>query len=72
MNIREKIYLLTEELNKYRYKYYILDNPSVDDAYYDSKLRELEMLEEKYPEYIMPNSPTQEVGYYEKGSLDKI
>lgn len=72
MNIREKIYLLTEELNKYRYQYYILDNPSVDDAYYDSKLRELEMLEEKYPEYIMPNSPTQEVGYYEKGSLDKI
>ena len=72
MNIREKMYLLTEELNKYRYEYYILDNPTVDDAYYDTKLRELEALEKEYPEHIMPNSPTLEVGYYEKGSLDKI
>lgn len=72
MNIKEKIYQLTEELNKYRYEYYILDNPTVADEVYDAKLRELEALEKQYPDLIMPNSPTREVGYYEKGVLDKV
>lgn len=72
MDIKQKIYNLVEQLNKYRYEYYILDNPTVSDEYYDSLLRELESLEKMYPEYIMPHSPTQEVGYYEKGVLDKI
>lgn len=72
MDIKQKIYELVEKLNKYRYEYYILDNPTVSDEYYDSLLRELESLEKMYPEYIMPHSPTQEVGFYEKGVLDKI
>lgn len=72
MDIKQKIYSLVEELNKYRYEYYILDNPTVSDEYYDSLLRELEELEKLYPQYLMPNSPTQTVGFYEKGYLDKV
>lgn len=72
MNIKEKIYQLTEELNRYRYEYYILDNPTVSDEVYDAKLRELEALEKEYPDLVMPNSPTREVGFYEKGVLDKV
>jgi DNA ligase (NAD+) len=72
MEIRQKIFELTEQLNRYRYEYYILDNPTISDVQYDSLLRELEKLEEQYPEYIMPNSPTKEVGYYENGVLAKI
>ncbi len=72
MDMKQKIYELTEKLNRYRYEYYILDNPSISDVLYDTMLRELEELESSYPEYIMPSSPTQEVGYYEKGVLDKI
>ena len=72
MDIKSKIYNLVEQLNKYRYEYYILDNPTISDVQYDSLLRELEALEKQYPEYIMPHSPTQEVGYFEKGALEKV
>lgn len=72
MNPKEKIYELTQTLNRYRYEYYILDKPSVDDVLYDSMLRELEELEKKYPEYALPSSPTKEVGYYQKGELERI
>ena len=72
MDIKQKIYNLVEELNRYRYEYYVLDNPTISDVQYDSLLRELEEFERQYPEYIMPHSPTQEVGYFEKGALEKI
>ena len=49
-------------LNQYNYEYYVLDNPSVPDAEYDQKLRELIELEEKFPELKTPDSPTERVG----------
>ncbi len=72
MDIKEKIYHLTEQLNQYRYEYYELDQPTVSDVEYDSLLRELERLEALYPAYRLPHSPTQEVGYQPSGSLEKI
>lgn len=72
MTIKQKIYELTATLNKYRYEYYVLDRPTVTDATYDVLLRELEVLEASYPEFALPNSPTREVGYYEKGKLEKV
>ncbi len=61
-NIKVEINKLREEINEHNYKYYILDQPSVPDAEYDRLLRELKALEEKHPEYITPESPTQRVG----------
>ena len=49
-------------LNQYNYEYYVLDNPSVPDAEYDRKLRELIELEEEFPELKTPDSPTERVG----------
>jgi len=72
MNIKQKIYNLTESLNRYRYEYYELDNPTISDVEYDSLLRQLEELEKEYPEYIMPHSPTKEVGYTTSSSLSKV
>jgi DNA ligase (NAD+) len=50
---------LVDEAN---HAYYVLDQPTVDDATYDDWMRELEALEEAHPELRSPDSPTQRVG----------
>lgn len=70
--MKAKIYELTQRLNRYRYEYYTLDHPSVSDVEYDSLLRELEALEEAYPQYALPNSPTKAVGFSPASSFRKI
>ena len=52
---------LRTQLREYAYEYYVLDQPSVDDAVYDSLIRELKKIESDYPELITPDSPTQRV-----------
>ena len=44
---RERHLELTQEIDEHQYRYYVLDSPSVDDATYDSLIRELEALEER-------------------------
>ena len=53
---------LRELISRYAYQYYVLDEPEVDDSVYDTLYRELEALEEAYPELRTPDSPTQRVG----------
>ena len=53
---------LRQQLEKANYEYYILDQPTLDDAAYDALLRELTDLETKHPELVTPGSPTQRVG----------
>jgi len=60
--IRKRVEKLREEIEYHNYRYYILDQPEISDAQYDRLLRELEKLEEQYPELRTPNSPTQRVG----------
>jgi DNA ligase (NAD+) len=60
--IRKRVEKLREEIEYHNYRYYILDQPVVSDAQYDRLMRELEKLEEQYPELRAPNSPTQRVG----------
>ncbi|MBU3108487.1 NAD-dependent DNA ligase LigA [Clostridium gasigenes] len=61
MDEKAKIELLVEELNKYSYEYYSLDNPTVTDKEYDEKYDELKALENEN-EYVLPYSPTLRVG----------
>jgi DNA ligase (NAD+) len=49
-------------LQRYSYRYYVLDEPEVDDAVYDALYNELVRLEEEYPELRSADSPTQRVG----------
>ena len=49
--IKSRIKELTNLLRQYNYEYYVLDNPTVEDVYYDSLMKELERLEKDYPEY---------------------
>ncbi len=60
--IKKRIEELRELIRKYDYHYYVLDQPLVSDAEYDRLFRELKELEEKYPQFITPDSPTQRVG----------
>jgi len=53
---------LRKTINDLRYRYHVLDDPSVTDAVYDSLTRELRALEERYPELVTPDSPTQRIG----------
>src|SRR3954470_1646981 len=53
---------LSEEIDDARWRYYVLDDPKLDDADFDRRLRELEGIEEEFPELRTPDSPTQKVG----------
>lgn len=61
MDKKKRIEELVEELNRYAYEYYSLDNPSVTDKEYDEKYYELKALEEE-TNYVLPYSPTLRVG----------
>ncbi|MCH5186100.1 MAG: NAD-dependent DNA ligase LigA [Oscillospiraceae bacterium] len=62
MDIKSRITELTEFLNYHSHKYYVEDSPEISDFEYDAALRELENLENQYPEYLSSLSPTQRVG----------
>src|SRR6195952_5254115 len=59
---REEHQRISEEVEDARWRYYVLDDPTLDDADFDRRLRELEALEDEFPELRTPDSPTQKVG----------
>ena len=60
--IVKEIEELREKIRYHNYRYYILNEPEISDAEYDRLFRRLVELEQKYPELITPDSPTQRVG----------
>ncbi|MBP2833916.1 NAD-dependent DNA ligase LigA [Aquimarina sp. U1-2] len=62
MNTEQQINQLREELRQHNYNYYVLDAPTISDYEFDMKLKKLQKLEEQYPEFYDPNSPTLRVG----------
>ena len=60
--VKIRIKELTDLINQYNYNYYTLSQPTVSDFDFDMMLKELEKLEQQYPAYAEPNSPTQKVG----------
>jgi DNA ligase (NAD+) len=53
---------LRELINHHLYRYHVLDDPEISDAEYDELVRDLKALEDRFPELITPDSPTQRVG----------
>ena len=53
---------LRDELREHNYNYYVLDNATISDYEFDIKLKKLQELEAKHPEFFDANSPTQRVG----------
>lgn len=59
---RGRIEKLKQEINRYRYAYHVLDESPISEAALDSLKKELFDLEERFPDLITPDSPTQRVG----------
>ncbi|MDO9256827.1 MAG: NAD-dependent DNA ligase LigA [Bacteroidales bacterium] len=53
---------LVKELNDHNYRYYVLAEPVVSDFEFDMLLEKLTTLEKEYPEFLLPDSPSQRVG----------
>lgn len=63
---------LLELLATYSYEYYVLDEPTVDDAVYDALMKEVKAFEAAHPEDIDPTSPTQRVGNVPLDKFEKV
>lgn len=59
---RRRIDELRRLISRHNYQYYVLDSPRISDAEYDRLFRELQTLEQRFPDLITPDSPTQRVG----------
>ena len=62
MDEKQRIEQLRQELHEHNHRYYVLNQPIIDDQEFDRLMRELQDLEAKHPELYDPNSPTQRVG----------
>ncbi len=59
---RERIEKLRKSLHRHNYNYYVLSEPTISDFEFDRLLKELQSLEESYPQFMDENSPTRRVG----------
>ncbi len=69
---KARVEKLRESINKYRYEYHVLDKSEISDAALDSLKHELYMLEQKFPDLITPDSPTQRVGGKALAKFEKV
>ena len=69
---KKRIENLSEELDRHRHSYHVLDAPTLSDEAYDSLMEELLALETEYPALRLPNSPTSRVGGETIGSFQKV
>jgi len=72
MGAKERIKELVDTLNNHSYRYYVLDDPEISDAEYDTLFNELKKLEEANPQFILDYSPTQKVGYKVLTDFEKV
>lgn len=72
MNPKERIDYLVDFLNRASYSYYVLNVSEITDQEFDSSLRELTTLEEKYPEFVREDSPTKKVNGTASRLLKKV
>lgn len=68
----EQVKKLRHEINEHNYRYYILDEPNIPDAQWDQLFQQLKQFEEKYPELITADSPTQRVGAKPLKHFDQV
>lgn len=62
LTAQNRIEVLSKELHEHNYKYYVLSEPEISDFQFDTMLKELQDLEEQFPELVLDNSPTKRVG----------
>ena len=69
---KERIDRLKKDIEDHNYRYYVLDDPSIDDSEYDHMMHELKELEKEYPEFSTSDSPAARVGGQPLDAFEKI
>lgn len=69
---RKKIARLRKAIDYHRYRYHVLDRPEISDGASDSLKRELKKLEDQFPDFVTPDSPTQRVGGRPLDKFEKV
>lgn len=72
VSAEKRIKELSEVLEEHSYKYYVLDNPDIDDYDFDMMMNELKELEAQFPELVLLSSPTQRVGGMALNTFEKV
>jgi DNA ligase (NAD+) len=70
--VKQRMERLANQINDLRFRYHVLDDPTVTDEIYDSLTQELVGLEQKYPQFKLKNSPTQRVGGVALDKFEKV
>ncbi|HJN42262.1 MAG TPA: NAD-dependent DNA ligase LigA [Anaerolineales bacterium] len=70
--IRERAQALHADIHAHNHRYYVLQSPTISDGEFDALLRELRQLEEKHPELVTADSPTQRVGGQPSEKFEKV
>ncbi|MNM69737.1 DNA ligase [compost metagenome] len=67
-----KIGFLRDEIGKHDHRYYVLDDPIIQDQAYDSLMLQLRTLEQAFPSLVIPTSPTQRVGGWRSNQFEAV
>lgn len=70
--VKERIKKLTKQINELRFRYHVLDDPRITDEIYDSLTQELLLLERKYPQLKLKDSPTDRIGGRALDKFEKV
>lgn len=71
-NVEQEIARLRSAIEDANYRYYVLDDPTLNDADYDRKFRRLQELEAQHPEQLRSDSPTQRVGAKPSDGFEEV
>ena len=69
---RKRAEELRDEIEHHNYRYYVLDDPEISDAEYDELKDELLAIEDRFPDLVTPDSPTQKVGAEPRDELGTV
>jgi DNA ligase (NAD+) len=72
VNVEQRLAELRRDISYHLYRYHALDDPVISDFEYDQLMQELRQLEEKHPDLVTPDSPTQRVGAEPLEGFEKI
>ncbi len=72
MDIKSKIEELRKKINSHNYRYYVENTPAISDYDFDALLRELQNMEESYPQFDDVNSPTKRVGSDKSNGFESV
>jgi DNA ligase (NAD+) len=69
---KQRAEALREQIEHHNWRYYVQNDPEISDAEYDELKRELEVIEEAWPDLVTPDSPTRRVGAEPRDELGTI